>query len=229
MSKLDKNTRQISAMFDKVSTGYDRTRAVIWLGQAPRWTRIATATLGLKPADLVLDVAAGTGTSARALCQSGARAVGCDISTGMLAIGQRRAPTARFVAGDALRLPIATGTFDAVSIFFGLRNVNDVPQALREMWRVTKPGGRLMVCEYAPPTDTPFGHLHAAYLRRVMPNLARLVGTSPSAYRYLAQSIMSWPTQAELADIIGAAGWRSTSWLNLTGGFVAVHQATKAD
>lgn len=225
--QLDKGTRRISAMFDSVSRGYDRTRAVIWLGQSPRWTQAAVDSLGLKSGQRVLDVAAGTGTSAQVLATTGVQVVGCDISTGMMLIGQKRSPSTRFVAGDALRLPFADESFDAVSIFFGLRNVNDVPQALREMSRVVRSGGRLLVCEYAPPADSLFGFLHSAYLRRIMPESARLVGTSPKAYRYLAKSIISWPTPGVLEETISGAGWRSTGWRYLGGGFVAVHQAVK--
>lgn len=223
----DKDARRISAMFDTVARGYDRTRAVIWLGQAPRWTKTAADLLNLGPGDRVLDVAAGTGTSSRALSAPGVRVVGCDISTSMMTIGHRRAPGTWFVAGDALRLPFTAGSFDGVSIFFGLRNVDDAQQALREMSRVAKPGGRLVICEFARPADGLFGRLHSAYLQQVMPRLARLIGTSPRAYRYLAQSIMSWPRQAELAALVSRAGWRSAGWRDLGGGVVAVHRATK--
>ena len=132
-----------------------------------------------------------------------------------------------FVAGDALRLPFADESFDAVTISFGLRNVADVNLALRELARVTRPGGKLVVCEFSRPTWAPFRWVYLNYLMRVLPWMARRVASNADAYVYLAESIRSWPAQAALARQITAAGWRSARWRNLTGGIVALHRATK--
>jgi demethylmenaquinone methyltransferase/2-methoxy-6-polyprenyl-1,4-benzoquinol methylase len=131
------------------------------------------------------------------------------------------------VGGDATRLPFADGAFDAVTISFGLRNVVDVPAALREMARVVRPGGRLVVCEFSTPTWRPFRAVYMNYLMRALPWLARRAASNPDAYVYLAESIRAWPVQEELARMIAAAGWREVRYRNLTGGVVALHRAER--
>jgi demethylmenaquinone methyltransferase/2-methoxy-6-polyprenyl-1,4-benzoquinol methylase len=132
------------------------------------------------------------------------------------------------VAGDALRLPFRDAAFDAVTIAFGLRNIVDTGQALREMARVVHPGGRLVVCEFSQPTFAPFRQVYLNYLMRGLPVLARRVSSNPDAYTYLAESIRSWPGQLQLAREIAAAGWVDVHWRNLTGGIVALHRAERA-
>jgi demethylmenaquinone methyltransferase/2-methoxy-6-polyprenyl-1,4-benzoquinol methylase len=131
------------------------------------------------------------------------------------------------VAGDALRLPFRDDAFDAVTMSFGLRNTADVDLALRELLRVTRPGGRLVVCEFSHPTWRPFRTVYDEYLMRLLPAVARRVSSDPAAYVYLAESIRAWPAQAELAQRIAATGWIGTQWRDLTGGIVALHRATK--
>ena len=131
-----------------------------------------------------------------------------------------------FVAGDATALPFADDSFDAVTISFGLRNVVDVDAALGELRRVTRPGGRLVVCEFSHATWGPFRTIYEEYLMRALPAVARRVSSSPDAYVYLAESIRAWPTQPELAARIAAAGWKRPAWRNLSGGIVALHRAT---
>jgi len=130
-----------------------------------------------------------------------------------------------FAAGDALRLPFADGAFDAVTISFGLRNVNGTRSALAEMRRVTRPGGRLVVCEFSKITVAPVDTVYRRYLMGALPVIARRVARNPAAYEYLAESITDWPAQRDLADLIKAAGWSSVRWRNLTMGVVAVHVA----
>jgi demethylmenaquinone methyltransferase/2-methoxy-6-polyprenyl-1,4-benzoquinol methylase len=175
----------------------------------------------------VLDLGAGTGVSTAELGRSGAFAVGADISLGMLRAGRRSRPTTALLAGDALWLPFSDGTFDAVTISFALRNVVDGAAALTEMARVTRPGGRLVVCEFSHPTWGPFRTAYLSYLMRALPSVARRVASNPDAYVYLAESIRAWPDQAGLAALIAANGWRDVAWRNLTGGIVALHRATR--
>jgi demethylmenaquinone methyltransferase/2-methoxy-6-polyprenyl-1,4-benzoquinol methylase len=144
----------------------------------------------------------------------------------MLRVGKKARPHLSFTAGDGTRLPFADGTFDAVTISFGLRNIVDPDQGLREMRRVTRPGGRLVVCEFSHPTNGPFRTVYMEYLMKALPAVARAVSSSPDAYVYLAESIRAWPDQGGLADRITAAGWHGTQWRNLSGGIVALHRAT---
>jgi demethylmenaquinone methyltransferase / 2-methoxy-6-polyprenyl-1,4-benzoquinol methylase len=226
-AQLDKNERQVSAMFDQVAEGYDRTRAAIWLGRTGAWGRAAAGAARVRYGDRVLDVAAGTGSSTLAMYRPGVRVVGCDFSIGMLRIGARRAPVARFVAGDALRLPFADNSFDVVTMSFGLRNTADVGLVLAELRRVCRPGGRLVICEFSHPPNRVAHQLWLGYLRRVMPRIARLVSTNPQAYVYLWESINAWHRQPDLAELVRAAGWTEVGWTNLTGGAVALHHAVK--
>ena len=225
---LDKQPREVAAMFDAVARRYDVTNDVLSLGQVRRWRREVLRTVAPRPGDRVLDLAAGTGTSSEPFEAAGALVVPCDFSLGMLREGKRARPTMPFTAGDATRLPFADGAFAAVTISFGLRNVVDPDAALREIARVTKPGGRLVVCEFSHPTWAPFRRVYLEYLMRALPPVARRVSSSPDAYVYLAESIQAWPDQAALAKRISAAGWRDVAWRDLTGGIVALHHGVRA-
>ncbi len=227
---LEKAPRDVAQMFDGVARRYDLTNSVLSFGQDRRWRRRTRAALALSAGERVLDLAAGTGVSTAELARENVDAVACDFSLGMLRAGRRRSDRAAlpFVAGDALRLPFADASFDAVTISFGLRNVADPSLALRELRRVTKPGGRLVVCEFSRPTFAPFRFVYLEYLMRALPWVARRVSSNPDAYVYLAESIRSWPAQADLARAIEDAGWGDVSWRNLTGGIVALHRAVRA-
>lgn len=222
---LDKQPAEIAAMFDGVAAGYDRTNTVLSFGQDRLWRRATRVALDLRPGQRVLDLAAGTGVSTSELARSGARAVGADISLGMLRAGRSRGVP--LLAGDALALPFRDATFDAVTISFGLRNVHDPAAALCEMARVTRPGGRLVVCEFSHPTWAPFRAVYLRYLMRALPGIARRVSSNPDAYVYLAESIRVWPDQSGLAQLIASAGWRQVAWRDLTGGIVALHRAVR--
>ncbi|QUR66309.1 demethylmenaquinone methyltransferase [Mycobacterium spongiae] len=222
---LDKDPRDVAAMFDGVARRYDLTNTVLSLGQDRYWRRATRSALRIGPGDKVLDLAAGTAVSTVELARSGAWSVAVDFSVGMLAAGgARHVPK---VAGDATRLPFDDEVFDAVTISFGLRNVADFPAALREMARVTRPGGRLVVCEFATPTSALFATLYKEYLMQALPRVARAVSSNPDAYVYLAESIRAWPDQTTLARQIAGAGWSAVRWRNLTGGIVALHAGYK--
>ena len=224
-ASLDKDPREIASMFDGVARRYDLTNTVLSVGQDRFWRRATRQALRIGPGDKVLDLAAGTAVSTVELAGSGAWCVAADFSVGMLAAGQARAVPK--VAGDATRLPFADEVFDAVTISFGLRNVVDHEAGLREMARVTRPGGRLVVCEFSTPTNGLFATLYKEYLMQALPRIARTVSSNPEAYVYLAESIRAWPDQEKLARHIEAAGWTDVRWRNLTGGIVALHAATK--
>ena len=223
---LDKNPADVAAMFDDVAKRYDLTNDVLSLGQDRRWRKAVVDAVAARPGERVLDLAAGTGTSSQPFADSGAEVVPCDFSLGMLRVGKRARPRLPFTAGDGTRLPFADGTFDAVTISFGLRNIVDPDAGLREMLRVTRPGGRLVVCEFSHPTWPVFRTVYIEYLMKALPPIARTVSSSPDAYVYLAESIRAWPDQAGLAQRVDAAGWEQVRWRNLSGGIVALHHAT---
>ncbi len=224
---LDKEPRDVAAMFDGVAERYDRTNTVLSFAQDRHWRRATRQALDLRPGERVLDLAAGTGVSTEELAASGADTVGVDISLGMLRAGRASRPEVRLLAGDALALPFRDGAFDAVTVSFGLRNVQHTVAALRELARVTRPGGRLVVCEFSHPTLAPFRAVYLEYLMRALPAVARTVASNPDAYVYLAESIRAWPDQAALAALLQRAGWREVAWRNLTGGVVALHRARR--
>jgi demethylmenaquinone methyltransferase/2-methoxy-6-polyprenyl-1,4-benzoquinol methylase len=235
---LDKRPDEVAAMFDAVAGRYDLMNDLLSMGQVRLWRRTVARIVAARPGDRVLDLAAGTGTSAVSFAASGADCVACDFSLGMLRVGNtrlavqdpQRAKTrgrVSFAAGDALRLPFRDESFDVVTISFGLRNVQGVREALTEMRRVTRPGGRLVICEFSRITIDPVDKLYRRYLTGVLPAIARRVARNPEAYEYLADSIRGWPDQRELADLIRSAGWSSVRWRDLTVGVVAVHVARR--
>jgi demethylmenaquinone methyltransferase/2-methoxy-6-polyprenyl-1,4-benzoquinol methylase len=242
-ANLDKRPGEVSAMFDKVAGRYDLMNDVLSLGQDRWWRRIVARAVRARAGELVLDLAAGTGTSSRSFTGAGASCVACDFSLGMLQVGARRLRSApgeaavrpgpvqpgpvRFVAGDALQLPFRGQSFDAVTISFGLRNVADPDAALAELLRVTRPGGRLVICEFGHLPWPRLNTVYESYLVTALPVVARRLSGSPEAYDYLAESIRDWPPQAELARRMAAAGWSAVRWRNLTLGVVAVHLARR--
>jgi demethylmenaquinone methyltransferase/2-methoxy-6-polyprenyl-1,4-benzoquinol methylase len=221
---LDKEPHDVAAMFDDVAERYDLTNDVLAVGQTRIWRRAVTAAVDARPGQTILDLAAGTGTSSEPFHRAGAVVVPCDFSLGMLRVGKRRLPVLPFTAGDALRLPFRDAVFDAVTISFGLRNVADPDTALSEMLRVTRPGGRLVVCEFSRPTWGPLRTVYVEYLMKALPGIARRVASNPDAYVYLAESVRAWSDQRTLAGRIGGAGWADVQWRNLSGGIVALHR-----
>ncbi|GAA4620874.1 demethylmenaquinone methyltransferase [Saccharopolyspora hordei] len=212
-------------MFDGVARRYDLTNTVLSFGQDRRWREITRRALSPKHDERVLDLAAGSGVSTEEFARSGAWCVAADFSLGMLSVGRHRGVP--MVAADALRLPFQDESFDAVTISFGLRNLVDTQAGLREMLRVVRPGGRLVVCEFSTPTWQPFRTIYLNYLMRALPPIARAVSSNPDAYVYLAESIRAWPDQRALAELIAESGWTDVAWRNLTSGVVAIHRAVK--
>ncbi|WP_067170827.1 demethylmenaquinone methyltransferase [Microtetraspora niveoalba] len=236
-ASLDKQPHEVAAMFDRTARRYDLVNDVLSLGQDRLWRKATAAAIDAGPGELVLDLAAGTGTSTDAFTLLGARAIACDFSLGMLRTGvERRGGSGlsgggvrgvSFVAGDALRLPFADDAFDAVTISFGLRNMADTHEALRELLRVTRPGGRLVICEFSRPPIKSFDLVYSQYLMKLLPQVARAVSSNPDSYEYLAESIQEWPDQAALARVIQESGWGKVAWRNLSLGIVALHRAVK--
>ena len=236
----EKDAALVQQMFDRVAPRYDIANTVFSFGQDRHWRRVAASAAGVGPGDRVLDVATGTGALAAELAGRGAEVLALDFSWNMVATGAARvdartapaaaAPSAgriHWLNGDGTRLPLPDASVDAVTIAFGLRNLPDTEAGLRELARVTRPGGRLVVLEFSTPTWSPFRTVYNRYLLGAIPQLAQVVTSDPAAYRYLAESIQAWPDQEELAAIISGAGWGHVAWKNLTGGIVAAHRGTR--
>jgi demethylmenaquinone methyltransferase / 2-methoxy-6-polyprenyl-1,4-benzoquinol methylase len=248
-AQLDKRPGDVAAMFDKVAPRYDLLNDVLSLGQDRWWRKVVAKAVGARAGEVVLDLAAGTGTSSVTFTATGAACVACDFSLGMLQAGMSRlgaqgeqarsaspaglaspatpAGPVRFVAGDALRLPLRDASFDAVTCSFGLRNVADPDAALAEMFRVTRPGGRLVICEFGHLPSRRLDAIYGRYLMAALPAVARRLSPAGDAYQYLAESIRDWPDRAELARRIAGAGWTAVRWRDLTLGVVTVHTARR--
>ncbi len=214
-------------MFDGVAHGYDRMNAVLSFGKVGHWRRATGKAVAAQPGERILDIAAGTGMSAAVLARSGATVVALDFSEGMVEEGRRRHPDLEFVLGDAERLPFGDNEFDAATISFGLRNVQHPQAALSDMYRVLKPGGRLVICEFSRPPSGMLRASYFAYLRYFMPLIASVTSTNPEAYRYLFDSIKDWPDQASLSRWLRTAGFARVAYRNLTAGIVTLHRGRK--
>jgi demethylmenaquinone methyltransferase/2-methoxy-6-polyprenyl-1,4-benzoquinol methylase len=214
-------------MFDGVAKRYDLLNDLLSLGRTKAWRKKTTAIIAPRAGMKILDIAAGTGSSSRPLADAGATVIPMDFSVGMLDAGRQRHPDLPFTQGDALNLPFKENEFDVTTVSFGLRNTADTKKALQEALRVTKVGGRIVIAEFSQPTNRVFRTIYMRYLMRALPPVARAVSSNPDAYVYLAESIIAWPNQKDLATILQAAGWSDPTWKNLTGGIVAVHSAVK--
>ncbi|MFC4853123.1 demethylmenaquinone methyltransferase [Actinophytocola glycyrrhizae] len=222
---LDKNPRDVAEMFDGVAKGYDRTNSAMTMGFDRRWRWLTRRVLDASPDERILDLAAGTAVSTTEYAKSGAWCVAADFSLGMLKSGAHR--DVPKVAADAFHLPFASDSFDAVTVSFGLRNMSPTVEALREMCRVVRPGGRLVICEVSQPPFRPIRWLHYNVVLRLLPMITRPFSSNKDAYSYLAESMRHWHDQRELALLISEAGFDEVEWLNLTFGVVALHRAVK--
>lgn len=215
-------------MFDGVAPKYDLMNSLLSLGQDRGWRKATVKAAEPRAGQRILDMAAGTGASSVPYAEAGLDVVAADLSEGMLAEGRRRHPGIDFVRADVTKLPFEDDEFDTVTMSFGLRNVAEYPTALRELRRVTKPGGTLVVCEFSTPTWGPFRRVYQGYLMRALPPVASLFSSNPESYTYLAETIREWPAQEPFAAAIREAGWTGVQYRNLTGGIVALHRGFKA-
>lgn len=226
-ANLHKDPTQVASMFDEVAKNYDLTNDVLTFGIDRMWRKATFEAVGAGPGQRVLDLAAGTGTSSVPYAEAGIDVVPCDFSEGMVAVGKQRRPDLPFVVGDATALPFADDTFDAVTISFGLRNVVNTARGLAEMFRVTRPGGRVVVCEFSHPPHRAWAALYGFYRDHVLSPVASFVSSNAPAYDYLAESIAQWPDQESLAALMQDVGWRSVAYRNLSGGIAALHRGFK--
>jgi demethylmenaquinone methyltransferase/2-methoxy-6-polyprenyl-1,4-benzoquinol methylase len=224
---LSKKPQQVAEMFDGVAKNYDKANDLLSFGSARIWRKKVAKLVNSQPGQKILDLAAGTGSSSIVFVRDGVKVVAADFSRGMLEEGKRRHPELEFVFADAAELPFSDKEFDTVTISFGIRNVEKTEVALREMLRVLKPGGKLVVCEFSTIPNPLMHNLYRFYLRNILPTISALVSKTPEAYNYLAESIDAWPNQKELLKIIENAGFETVSYLNQTLGIVAIHTGIK--
>src|SRR5580700_11996232 len=232
VSRQDK-ARRVRGVFDSVAGNYDLMNDLMSAGTHRLWKRFTLALANLRPGQRALDLAGGTGDLALGMArQVGERGlvVLSDINAAMLARGRDRLIDAgvlenvRYVQANAERLPFPDGSFDCITIGFGLRNVTDKPAALAAMRRALKPGGQLLVLEFSKPVLPALGRLYDAYSFNLLPWLGRAVAGDAESYRYLAESIRRHPDQEGLIELMKTAGLESCRYHNLTGGIVAVHR-----
>jgi demethylmenaquinone methyltransferase/2-methoxy-6-polyprenyl-1,4-benzoquinol methylase len=225
---------QVNRMFDRVAGRYDALNAVMTAGLHHRWRERAADRAELTPGDSALDVCCGTGDLALELVSRvtpDGRVVGCDFSEPMLDLAREKAAArsaggVRFEWADALQLPYDGERFDAVSVGFGVRNLADLDRGLREMARVLKPGGRLVILEITQPTRPPLSWFFSLWFDRVVPRLGAL-SSDPEAYSYLPESVRSFPRPRGLAEMMDAAGFERIRYTILAGGIIAIHSATR--
>jgi len=224
---MQKDPDEVAGMFDATAKRYDLLNSLLSGGNDKLWRIHMQRAVRPQAGERILDVAAGTGASAAPMAKAGALVTALDLSQGMIDEGRRRHPDIEFVHGSAEELPFDADSFDAVTISFGLRNVQHPRAALSEFLRVLKPGGRIVICEFSQPPVTVVRKGYETYMRTVMPGLAKVASSNPESYRYLVESIRAWPDQQTLSQWIRTAGFTRVAHRNLTMGVVALHRGRK--
>lgn len=224
---MQKNPDEVAGMFDATAKRYDLLNSLLSGGNDKLWRIHMQRAVRPKVGERILDVAAGTGASAAPMAKAGALVTALDLSQGMIDEGRKRHPDIEFVHGTAEELPFDDDTFDAVTISFGLRNVQQPRAALSEFHRVLKPGGRVIICEFSQPPVNVVRRSYELYLRTLLPGMARAASSNPESYRYLVESIQAWPEQEVLSQWIRTAGFTRVAHRNLTMGVVALHRGRK--
>ncbi len=232
----DDKAAKVGEVFDSVAKRYDLMNDLMSLGIHRLWKRLALAKSLVRPGHQVLDLAGGSGDIAQLLAKKvgdRGRVILADINAAMLKVGRDRLidqgllNTVRCVQANAEALPFVNDQFDCITIGFGLRNVTDKARALASMYRVCKPGGKLMVLEFSHPTLPGLKPIYDAYSFHVLPKLGEWISQDAESYRYLVESIRMHPSQNALKDMIEAAGFEDCTYHNLSGGIVALHIAYK--
>ena len=227
----------VREVFDSVADSYDLMNDLMSLGVHRIWKRDFAANSGVSLGDRVLDLAGGTGDIAALLCKrvgANGRVVLSDINEAMLNVGRQRLEdqgivgNVSYAIANAEHLPFDSGEFDVVTIAFGLRNVTDKSAALREMYRVLRPGGKALILEFSKVQPEPLKAIYDAWSFGALPILGKLIADDEDSYRYLAESIRQHPPQEELVQMMEDAGFDQARYRNLTGGIVAIHSGVHA-
>lgn len=229
-----KDANKIQTMFSHVAANYDRANTILSMGVHHVWRHQLVKWAGLEHEEKILDCATGTGDLAIKMKKVSpmSEVVGTDFCEPMLEKAREKDPTHQihFQWADAMSLPFPTQSFDLVTISFGIRNVEKPQQALAEMFRVLKPGGRLMVLEFGQPRLKVFDQVYRFYSNRVLPKIGGWVTGQRGAYEYLQSSSAEFPCAQEFCSLLKSAGpWKSVHYKTLTGGVAYLYKAEKAD
>lgn len=233
MNETEAKARKVRAMFGEIAPRYDLLNRLLSGGVDQRWRRLAVRLATEKAPRRILDVATGTGDVALLLkrARPAAEVVAGDFTPQMLELARAKAKRTgldvRFVEADALALPFADASFDAVTVAFGFRNFADYERGLAEFWRVLAPGGRAVILEFPPPPEGLLGRVYRFYFGGVLPWIGGVISGRPEAYRYLPNSVERFPRPEQLAAMMRAAGFAGVRWRLLTGGIAAVHVGDK--
>ena len=223
----EEKTRRVGGVFSSVASSYDLMNDLMSGGMHRLWKNRFVTKVKPRPGEQILDMAGGTGDIAFRMAAKGTRVMVSDINPDMLEVGRKRAES-RGIQGlswqveNAEKLSFADASFDGYTIAFGIRNVTDIPAALREAHRVLKRGGRLYVLEFSTSEWPGFGELYDSYSQRVIPRIGKAVAKDEDSYRYLVESIRRFPRMEEFKAMIGEAGFKSTSVEPILGGLVAI-------
>lgn len=231
-----RDAQQVEQMFSAIASRYDLLNHVLSFGLDFGWRRKVAEETGTIQCRRILDVCTGTGDMAIELCRfwrGKAHIDGLDFSHELLEVARRKIRKTKLVdmitlrEGNAEELPYQDEQFDAITITFGLRNINDRLRALREFYRVAKPGGCFVCLEFSQPRNPFFSEIYSVYLLKLVPLVSRLLGANPGAYKYLGETIKDFPPPSDLARLISTAGWSEITFRTLAGGIVALHRGVK--
>jgi len=229
----EQRAAKVGELFATIARRYDLINDVQSFGLHRVWKRRLLRLAEPRAGERALDLCCGTGDLALALAARGVHAVGLDFSEPMLEVakekaeGRKQKAEVKFVHGDAQRIPFPENAFDLLTIGYGLRNLADLDAGLRDMFRVTKPGGRLLVLEFGKPDNTAWRGIYFGYLKFLLPFFGKVFCGNAAAYAYILESLKHYPAQQEVAERMRAQGWRNVRVFNLMGGIMSIHRAEK--
>jgi demethylmenaquinone methyltransferase/2-methoxy-6-polyprenyl-1,4-benzoquinol methylase len=237
----EQRATKVHELFAKIAPRYDLINDIQSFGLHRQWKRRLIRLAGVRPDERALDLCCGTGDLVFALAEAGARATGLDFSEEMLRVAAEKSgrfvahakqtrttkPGIDFIQGDAQQIPFAENTFDIVTISYGLRNLADLNVGIREMLRVSKPGGRLLALDFGKPNNPLWRAIYFNYLRTFLPLFGKLFCANAAAYAYILESLRHYPAQDGVSAIMRSCGWQNVRVINLVGGVMSIHWAEK--
>jgi demethylmenaquinone methyltransferase / 2-methoxy-6-polyprenyl-1,4-benzoquinol methylase len=231
----EERAERVGELFAAIARRYDLINDIQSFGLHRLWKRRVIQLARPQPGERALDLCCGTGDLTLALAKRGADVTGLDFSEAMLQVAkeksarlaQRSETKIEFIRGDAQQIPFADGSFDVLTIGYGLRNLADLDAGLRDMWRVTKPGGRLVALEFGKPENSAWRGIYFSYLKFMLPIFGKIFCGNSAAYAYILESLNHYPAQQAMAAKMTELGWRNVRVLNLMGGVMSIHSAEK--